>query len=101
MSDLPKLLIFGANGQDGRNLKDIYFENDQQDKLVCIGKDQHREAIINIRDIVEDANIQNIVYLAGFNLNTFEVSTLKENTISNFIYSNALDFGNLLETQTL
>lgn len=97
MSLLPKLIVFGANGQDGRILQEIYTTAGVRDRIVPITKERHKESIRNIRNIVEESGTDSIVYLAGYNPNTFEELNQNHQTIGEFMDCNSLDFGVLLE----
>lgn len=97
MSLLPKLIVFGANGQDGRILQEIYTKAGVRDRIVPISKERHKDSIRDIRNIVEESDTDSIVYLAGYNPNTFEELHQNYQTISEFMDCNSLDFGVLLE----
>jgi nucleoside-diphosphate-sugar epimerase len=69
---LPKVLVFGADGQDGRILNDIYKLHNQVDRIILIGRKQHQITVDQLSAILEQQHIDAIIYLAAVNLNYFE-----------------------------
>ena len=69
---LPKILVFGADGQDGRILIDIYNFHNQADRIITIGRHQHRRSIDQFSSIIKQMDVDAIIYLAAVNLNYYE-----------------------------
>ena len=80
---LPKVLVFGADGQDGRILNDIYKLHNQVDRITSIGRKQHRITVDQFATIIEQQHIDAIIYLAAVNLNYLEKEV---NSIPNEVY---------------